>query len=185
MEGFSPSVRVEDGVRLGTLKGRDGKAVVRFVCTGKSPKATGQDLGLDYFRLSPILVENAIEGETAKVVDVKDGRIGPQMLDTHFSGESHLWFIPNKVGASFVWPLEITRTGRYALAVYFTKSWDYAFVRVRLNGKVLGEFDTYAPTVVWGGKDRPGSVRSSVVSRFGHPQPDTFPQQQGGMSPVI
>ena len=152
VEGFSPSVRVEDGVRLGTLKGRDGKAVVRFVCAGKSPKATGQDLGLDYFRLSPILVENAIEGETAKVVDVKDGRLGPQMLDAHFSGESHLWFLPNKVGASFVWPLKITRAGRYALAVYFTKSWDYAIVRVRLNGKVLGEFDTYAPTVAWGGR---------------------------------
>jgi hypothetical protein len=42
--------------------------------------------------------------------------------------------------------------GRYALAVYFTKSWDYAIVRVSLDGRGLGDFDIYAPEVVWGGK---------------------------------
>jgi hypothetical protein len=152
IEGYAPRLSVRDGARLGVLRGEGGKTRLRFVCRGKAAEAAGHRLGLDYFRRTPIVVEGAIEGETAEVTDVRDGVFVPQNLDARFSGESHLWFHPQKVGASFVWPLEAKEAGRYDLAVYLTKSWDYAIVRVSLDGKALGELDTYAPGVEWGGK---------------------------------
>lgn len=152
IRGFAPALGVRDGVRLGALRGQGGKTRVELIVRGKAPEAEGYRLGLDYFRRTPIVVEGAIEGESAEVTDVRDGAFVPQNLGPSFSGEGHLWFHPQKVGASFVWPLEAKEAGAYDLAVYFTKSWDYAIVRVSLDGKALGEFDTYAPGVEWGGR---------------------------------
>ncbi len=152
LRGYAPRLEVKDGVRLGKQKGAAGTIRLRFTCQGRNRKAKGFALGLDYVGWSRIVVENAIEGETADMTDVRGGRFVEQRLGTRFSGERHLWFHPGKVGASFIWPVEVQKKGRYALAVYFTKSWDYAIVRVSFDGRKLGEFDTYAPQVVWGGK---------------------------------
>jgi len=152
LRGYAPRLQVKDGVKLGTRKGRAGTIRVRLVCEGRDERSRGHAIGLDYVGWSRIVVENAMEGETADVTDVRGGRFVPQRLDGRFSGESHLWFHPARIGASFVWPVAVKTGGRYALAVYFTRSWDYAIVRVSFDGRGLGEFDTYAPDVVWGGK---------------------------------
>jgi len=157
LRGFAAKTRVRDWIRIGKCKGTNGKTRIRFECVGKDPKSAGLALGLDYIGVLPIVVEDAIEGETADVVDVHDGRFVPQRLGPAFSGQRHLWFHPTKVGASFTWMVGVPKDGTYELAVYFTKSWDYAIVRVTLDDKVLGDFDTYAPNVVWAGKKSLGT----------------------------
>ncbi len=152
LEGFAPTQRVVDWVRLGKCTGPNGKTRIRFQCLGKNPQSSGFGLGLDYVGWQRIVVEDAIEGETAKLADVHHGHFVPQRLGPRFSGQSHLWFHPDKPGASFAWLLDAPQDGDYAVAVYFTKSWDYAVVRLSLDGKPLGEFDTYAPTVQWAGR---------------------------------
>jgi len=156
LKGYAPKPGVSDWLKVGKLKGHRGPTRLRFVCVGKDPKAKGHALGIDYIGWQRIVVEDAIEGETARVVDIKDGRRIDQQLGARFSGGNHLWFHPAKVGAEFTWLVEAPEDGRYELAVYFTKSWDYAIVRLSLDGKALGDFDTYAPTVVWAGKQNLG-----------------------------
>ena len=156
LKGFAVRVGVRDWTKLGVVKGRNGKTRFRSICTGKVPKSSGYALGLDYVGWQRIVVEHAIEGETAALTDVKLGRITDQKLGRRFSGGNHLWFHPTKVGASFTWLVDVGSDGPHELCVYFTKSWDYAIVRLSLDGQKLGEFDTYAPTVVWAGKTRLG-----------------------------
>jgi hypothetical protein len=148
---YAPSLRVLDRVKLGKLKGENGRTVVRFECIGRNPAATGAWLGLDYLSRHPITVEDSIEGETAEVVGVRDGTATTQFLGYPFSGDSQLWFHGNDPGAEFTWLLPVERSGEYRLTLYFTKSWDYAVVQVAANGEVLGEIDTYAPDVEWDG----------------------------------
>jgi len=156
-QGFAAKTEVRDGVRLSSLAGPGRKVKLRFRCTGKAPQATGFALGLDYVGWRRMLVEDALEGESAELVEVKDGTITDQLLGARFSGGNHLWFHPAKVGAAFTWLLDVPEDGRYELSVYFTKSWDYARVRVSLAGQELGTFDTYAPEVTWGGKTSLGT----------------------------
>ena len=156
LKGYAAQDKVMDWTKLTSLKGRNGKTLFRFVCTGKESEAAGHALGLDYIGWQKIVVEDAIEGETAKLTDIRHGRITDQKLGSRFSGGNHLWFHPRKVGASFTRLLDAPHAGPYELCVYFTKSWDYAIVRLWLDGRKLGEFDTYAPTVVWAGKTRLG-----------------------------
>ena len=152
LRGHATAGAVRDWVKIAKQVGDSGHARLRFVCSGRDEGAVGFALGLDYVGWQRIIVEDAIEGENADLTDIKLGRITDQKLGSRFSGGNHLWFHPQKVGASFTWLLDVAEVGRYELAVYFTKSWDYATVRVSLDGKVLGEFDTYAPTVVWAGR---------------------------------
>ena len=157
LKGYEEKHLVHDWVKLTTLKGQNGKTKFRFVCTGKDDRANGYELGLDYLGWQRLVVEDAIEGETAELTDVKEGSITDQELGPRFSGGNHLWFHPSKVGASFTWLLDVPKDGKYELSVYFTKSWDYALVRLWLGDKDLGTFDTYAPTVEWGGQTRLGA----------------------------
>jgi len=157
LNGFAPVLRVTDWAKVGTVRGPNGKTRIRFTCTGKAQDAKGFALGLDYVGWQRIVVEDPIEGETAEVTDVRHGRITDQQLNGRFSGCNHLWFHPTKVGASFTWPLQAPADAAYELCVYFTKSWDYAVVRLSLDGQDLGEFDTYAPAVTWGGKSNLGA----------------------------
>jgi len=157
LKGCEEKHLVHDWVKLTTLKGQNGKTKFRFVCTGKDDRANGYELGLDYLGWQRLVVEDAIEGETAELTDVKEGSITDQELGPRFSGGNHLWFHPSKVGASFTWLLDVPKDGKYELSVYFTKSWDYALVRLWLGDKDLGTFDTYAPTVEWGGQTRLGA----------------------------
>jgi hypothetical protein len=158
LRAFAPRLEVRDWQKIGRLQGKNGPTRVRFVCVGKDPQATGSALGLDYLGWQPVVVADAIEGETAEIVDVKDGHITDQLLGPRFSGGNHLWFHPRKAGASFTWLVHVATAGPHVLSVYFTKSWDYAVVRVSLDGRALGEFDTYDPVVTWGGETKLGSV---------------------------
>ena len=169
LKGYEEKHLVHDWVKLTTLKGQNGKTKFRFVCTGKDDRANGYELGLDYLGWQRLVVEDAIEGETAELTDVKEGSITDQELGPRFSGGNHLWFHPSKVGASFTWLLDVPKDGKYELSVYFTKSWDYALVRLWLGDKDLGTFDTYAPTVEWGGQTRLGAfdlTRGQARLRF-------------------
>ena len=169
LKGCEEKHLVHDWVKLTTLKGQNGKTKFRFVCTGKDDRANGYELGLDYLGWQRLVVEDAIEGETAELTDVKEGSITDQELGPRFSGGNHLWFHPSKVGASFTWLLDVPKDGKYELSVYFTKSWDYALVRLWLGDKDLGTFDTYAPTVEWGGQTRLGAfdlTRGQARLRF-------------------
>jgi len=169
LKGYEEKHLVHDWVKLTTLKGQNGKTKFRFVCTGKDDRANGYELGLDYLGWQRLVVEDAIEGETAELTDVKEGSITDQELGPRFSGGNHLWFHPSKVGASFTWLLDVPKDGKYELSVYFTKSWDCALVRLWLGDKDLGTFDTYAPTVEWGGQTRLGAfdlTRGQARLRF-------------------
>jgi len=156
LRGYAEKPSVRDHFKIGAMRGPNGDTRFKFVCTGKDPKSKGYALGIDYIGWKRIVVEDAIEGETADVDEIKHGRRTDQHLGDRFSGGNHLWFHPEKVGASFVWLLDAPADGKYELSVYFTKSWDYAIVKLSLDGQELGEFDTYAPTVVWAGKQRLG-----------------------------
>lgn len=152
LKGYAPEEKVFDRVKFAVVKPGHRPLRVRFACAGKEPSAKGYGLGLDYVGWQRILVPGALEGETAPLADVRGGRVTDQRLGPRFSGENHLWFHPQREDAGFTWLVDAPKTGSYELAVYFTKSWDYAVVRVSLDGRELGQFDTYAPTVTWGGK---------------------------------
>jgi len=160
LRGYAAQPKAINGWKLATVDARQ-PPVVRFVARGKDEHATGYELNLDYLGWKRVVVPYAIEGETAPVTDVRNGRITDQPLGREFSGQNHLWFHPQKVGATFTWLLDVPRSGDYDLAVYFTKSWDYAIVRVLLDEKPLGEYDTYAPAVTWGGKTLLGTFNLS------------------------
>jgi hypothetical protein len=151
LPGYAATQAIRDGVRIGEVPAEHGYLRLRFTCTGKAEAATGHALGLDYVGWRPIVVEDAIEGETADLTDVRNGRVTDQLLGGRFSGGNHLWFHPERQDAGFTWLLPVAEDGTYELAIYFTRSWDYAIVRLALNDKVLGEFDTYAPQVEWAG----------------------------------
>lgn len=157
LSGYAPATRVRDGIRVGEVPAGHGAVRLRFVCAAKAAAANGYALGLDYIGWLPVIVEDAIEGETAELTEINAGRITDQLLGERFSGGNHLWFHPGGPGAGFTWLLPVDRDGTYDLAIYFTKSWDYAIVRLSLNGTVLGEFDTYAPEVTWGGRTALGA----------------------------
>ncbi|PIX46663.1 MAG: hypothetical protein COZ57_10825, partial [Armatimonadetes bacterium CG_4_8_14_3_um_filter_66_20] len=80
LKGYEEKHLVHDWVKLTTLKGQNGKTKFRFVCTGKDDRANGYELGLDYLGWQRLVVEDAIEGETAELTDVKEGSITDQEL---------------------------------------------------------------------------------------------------------
>ena len=161
LKGYAPKTGVLDWVKVGKIQSSKGAVRLRFVCAGKDPKATGFGLGLDYIGWQRIVVEDSIEGENAPTTDVRGGRFVEQRLGPRFSGGAHLWFHPSKPDGSFVWLLDVPKDGSYELCVYFTKSWDYAIVRLTLDGQKLGDFDTYSPRVTWGGPTRLGRFQLS------------------------
>ncbi|MBN2449200.1 MAG: DUF2961 domain-containing protein [Lentisphaeria bacterium] len=152
LRGYASSAGVLDYLPAGSVVVGGRPVRLRLACVGKDTRAEGYDLGLDYVSWRPILVRDALEGELAEVVDIRNGQRTDQLLGSRFSGGNHLWFHPANPDAGFTWLLDVPADGNYDLAVYFTKSWDYAIVRLSLDGTSLGEFDTYAPAVTWGGK---------------------------------
>jgi hypothetical protein len=162
LRGYAPTPAVRDGVRVGEVPAEHRYARLHFACTGKNEAASGFALGLDTIGWQRIVVEDPIEGETAELVDVRQGHVTDQILGEGFSGGNHLWFHPESPDAGFTWLLPVEADGTYDVAIYFTKSWDYAIVRLTLNDKALGEFDTYAPQVEWAGPTALGSFPLST-----------------------
>jgi hypothetical protein len=161
LPGYAPALAVRDGVRVGTVPAEHGYARLRFVCTGKAAAASGLALGLDYVGWRRLVVEDAIEAETAELAEVKAGRCTDLPPDERCSGGRQLCFQPEHEGAAFTWLLPVPAAGSYDLAVYFVKSWDGASVRLSLNGKALGDFDTYAPESTWAGPTALGAFALS------------------------
>ncbi len=59
--------------------------------------------------------------------------------DGKWSGESHLWVRPAKVGEWLDLELPVQAKGRYHVIVYLTKARDYGIVQFHLDGKPLGK----------------------------------------------
>lgn len=101
-----------------------------------------------------LVIEGAIEGETLDVVDISDGlEFGPQggFGPGLWSRAQHLWVRARRVGdfIEVMVPSKATRPEH--LTARLTRSWDYATLRLSVNGEVVAEgvdlFNTEARAV--------------------------------------
>ncbi len=87
-------------------------------------------------------IKGAIEGEKVKIAGKSsDFDLDPQEMtafDGNWSGASHLWGRPGKVGEWADLELPVAKAGRYDVVVYMTKARDYGIVQFAVNGKPLG-----------------------------------------------
>lgn len=159
VSGYGPVLKVGPRVALGPVVAKGGRARVRLQVTGKDSRSKGHLVGLDLFEFRRIIVEGAIEGETAKVVAAKGAQPTVQALGPQWSGGKQLW-LTNKDPDGFVAiETSVPKDGRYRLDVYFTTSWDYAIVQVYLDDKKVGDpVDTFTRQVIWKGKTALGPV---------------------------
>jgi hypothetical protein len=92
----------------------------------------------------PFRIAGAIEGEKLKILKKSgDFDAGPQDMtafaDGQWSGDSHLWVRPGKVGEWVNLQVPVTADGRFHLIVYLTKARDYGIVQFHVDGKPLGK----------------------------------------------
>ncbi|HEY3418089.1 MAG TPA: DUF2961 domain-containing protein [Armatimonadota bacterium] len=162
VDGYADRFRMGVDTPLGPidLPGGEGNTV-RLTLTGKADKSTGYQFGVDAFRLSAIVLRNAIEAEGMKVLAQEKAPCGVQVLDHYgpgWSGGAQL-FVTGGQGQAITLELPVAATGRYQLDIYFTKAIDYGIVDVSLDGKTIGQpFDAYNPGVIPSGKVRYGEV---------------------------
>jgi len=154
---FAPKPEVGPLVSLGKVDLAPEANAVTFKVVGKSEKATGFRVGIDFLRLGRIVVEGAIEAEKLPVVASDGGRADVQHLGpfgaNQWSGEAQLFFTPKEKGAFVTVELTVPQEGRYDLDVYYTKAVDYGIVQLHLDGKPLGKpFDGFNRGVVPSGK---------------------------------
>lgn len=86
----------------------------------------------------PLVIEGAIEAETLDVVGKSEGvQVGPQggFGPYLWSRGQHLWVRAAKVGDYVEIKVPASGAGPERLFVHLTKSWDYATVRVGVNGR--------------------------------------------------
>lgn len=133
---------------LGAVPAKAKQIEIRAV--GANPKSQGRDVELDYFRWEPsILGPGTAEGIWAQAVGKHHCEYRPQNLGPAYSDGHQFWVQPCSLNGWVDIALEVPRAGSYEIAVKYTKSWDYATVQARLDGKPLGPVtDTYSPTVV-------------------------------------
>jgi hypothetical protein len=115
---------------------------------------------------APYRIIGGLEGENLRIVQKSgDFDASPQDMaafgDGEWSGSSHLWVRPAKVGEWVDLELPVPVQGRYHVIVYLTKARDYGAVRFSVNGQQLGPtIDCFhADTVVSTGAIDLGSVR--------------------------
>ena len=145
-------------VNLGQLDTNTGRQIAVKVVT-KAEKATGYNVGLDYFSFSPITVPDAIEAEDITVLAADGGSVQPQVLGGSFSGGTQLWFTNSKPDGAVTVELDIPKTGKYELNVYYCTSWDYAIVQAYLDDqKLAAPADNYSAGVEWRGKYTLGTL---------------------------
>jgi hypothetical protein len=93
--------------------------------------------------------QEVYEAEHLKVVDSTAWAVAPQDLrrwGPHWSNDKHLHCATLK-GGFVELEVDVPETGRYRLAVCFTRSWDYGLVEVALDGRKLrGTFDGFHGT---------------------------------------
>ncbi len=159
---YAPELKTGPRRALGQVDLTDEDRTVRLQVAGKDEKSAGYRLGIDCLFLQPIMVENATEGEHAKVLDAKGAGVTVQQMQygrQGWSGGAQLW-LPSHDPEGFVTiEAEVPEDGKYQLAVYLTTARDYALCQVLVDGKKVGEpVDCYAPGVQWKGKTDLGVV---------------------------
>jgi len=162
VSAFAPEFRPGPQRSLGQVELTDEDRAVRLQVVGKDEQSSGYRFGIDYFLLQPITIENAIEGEHAKVLDSKGAGVTVQQMSygrQAWSGGAQLW-LPSHEPEGFVTiEAEVPQDGKYQLAVYLTTARDYALCQVLVDGKQVGEpVDCYTPGVEWKGKTGLGVV---------------------------
>lgn len=102
----------------------------------------------------PFTIKGALEGEKLKILGQSSRfDVGAQAMmefpDGKWSGDSHLWARPPKVGEWVDLELPVAADGKYHVLVYLTKARDYGIVQFSLDGKPLGKpFDGFHPDKV-------------------------------------
>ena len=103
------------------------------------PKSTPQATPQAKKNLGPGLV---IEGEALKVTKA-DGQARPQGMQTFgngkWSGNSQLWWIPERQDATLSAEFSVPEAGEYDLYFAATKAVDYGIHSLAVNGKVVGK----------------------------------------------
>ncbi len=130
-------------VILGQVPAGTKKVRLRVLAGGK------WRLVVDWLRWEPfVLGPGTVEGVYARIVRVEGCEYRIQDLWERWSGGHHLWVQPCRKGGKVDIGLYVPRGGKYRVVVRLTTSWDYAVVRVSLDGKPLGKpIDCYTPEV--------------------------------------
>ena len=119
-----------------------------LVLTGMGAKPT---LTLDYLRLVRQKYRNAIDAESLKVVESKDGNTDTQDMRAfgpNWSGDTQLWFHAQKIGSQVTLELPVASDGKVNFVVYFTTAKDYGIVQTLVDGKEIGSpVDCYSTEV--------------------------------------
>lgn len=156
-------------VRLGFVELHGGDAnLLRCEVAGKDERSTGFSIGIDYLRLTRVLIEGAIEVEQMKLAKFERCRPGVQNMAPwgaeRWSNENQL-FCPGELGAYVTLEFGVDMDGSYELEVYFTRAPDYGIVEVLVDGELIGKrFDGYSPQVEPSGKVSIGVIKLSKGS---------------------
>ncbi len=107
----------------------------------------------------PAKIPGAVEGESliagAKANFGNVGEQGMSSFGLNWSGNSQLFFTPDKPGAKLSLSVPVEKPGRYLVSGYFTKARDYGIAALTVDGRTLGApFDGF----------NDGVVRSGLVS---------------------
>jgi hypothetical protein len=117
---------------------------------------------LDYIRLQKSRYPNAIEAESLKVLETKDGDAQVQDMANfgpNWSGDAQFWFLGTKAGAEATLELPVATAGNYDLSVYYTTAHDYAISQVLIDDHVVGSpTDCYTQDVLAKGKTDLGAI---------------------------
>jgi len=97
----------------------------------------------DYFAQPHVYSEpGVLEGEGLKVLKASTGGQGQQSMfvfgEKTWSGDSQLFWQPDRKGARLELELPVDKGGRYRLLARFTKSFDYGVFQPWLDGRKLG-----------------------------------------------
>ncbi|MCS7253011.1 MAG: DUF2961 domain-containing protein [Armatimonadota bacterium] len=144
------------------LYGADANTI-RCEVIGKDERSGGFSIGIDYFRLTKVLIEGAIEVEQMRVVKFERCRPGVQNMAPwgaeRWSSENQL-FCPGELGAYVTLEFDVVAEGSYELEVYFTKAPDYGIVEVAVDDEPVGKhFDGYSAQVEPSGKVTMGIIK--------------------------
>jgi len=161
---YAQNERLGQEVVVGILElAGDDANVVRCEVVGKDERSAGFSIGIDYIRLTRVLVEGAIEAERMRVVKFERCHPGTQNMAPwgaeRWSNENQL-FCPGELGAYVMLEFDVDTDGVYELEVYFTKAPDYGIVEVLIDEKQVGErFDGYSAKVEPSGKVSMGTLK--------------------------
>ena len=110
-------------------------------------------------------VPGAIEGESMKIVGKSAGDARNQPMGgfpaARWSGNDHLWWTGQKVGAQLSLELSVPESGAYNVEVVLTRARDYGVVQLAVGGKKLGSpIDCFVPDRV----DNTGVLQLGTVT---------------------